>query len=99
MKVIMVRYKVKPDQTEKNKDYIRKVFAALAKQAPANFRYSSFVMEDGVSFVHIVANSGDSNPLADLPEFKEFTAEIKARCEEPPVATPLQEVGAYNFFV
>lgn len=99
MKVIMVRYKVKPDQAEKNKDYIRKVFVALAKQSPANFRYASFVLEDGVSFVHIVVNEDDANPIADLPEFKEFTAEIKDRCEEPPQATPLQEVGAYNFFV
>ena len=101
MKVIMVRYKVKSDQAEKNKQYIKKVFESLTRQSPPNLRYASFVLEDGVSFVHIVSLEAedDSNPLSELPAFNAFTAEIKQRCEEPPVAAPMTDVGSYNFFL
>jgi hypothetical protein len=39
-----------------------------------------------------------SSPLGELVSFKAFTAQIKDRCEEPPVAADLTEVGSYRFF-
>jgi hypothetical protein len=33
-----------------------------------------------------------------LSVFKAFTAQIKDRCEEPPVAVDLKDVGSYRFF-
>ncbi|HEX8942082.1 MAG TPA: hypothetical protein VF785_03025 [Gemmatimonadaceae bacterium] len=34
----------------------------------------------------------------ELSAFKAFTADIKERCEEPPVTAKLTEVGSYEFF-
>ncbi len=100
MKRIMVRYKVKPDRAAENENFIAKVFEQLNREKPAGIRYASFKLSDGVSFVHIVSleRSDGSNPLGDLAAFKAFTAQIKDRCEEPPVPSELTEVGSYRFF-
>jgi len=53
-----------------------------------------------VSFVHLVSHEAADgrDPLRELPAFRAFTAEIKDRCEDPPVAAELTEVGSYEFF-
>ena len=98
MKRVMVRYKIKPDRVGENEQLIRAVFAELERTSPEGIRYASFRQEDGVSFVHIVSIEADQNPLAELPAFKAFTADIRDRCDEPPVAVELSEIGSYNLF-
>ncbi len=100
MKRVMVRYKVKADRAAENENYITKVFEQLRSENPTGIHYASFKLDDGVSFVHIASiDSADgSNPLGDLSAFKAFTGQIKDRCEEPPVAANLMEVGSYRFF-
>ena len=39
---------------------------------------------------------GEHNPLADVAAFKRFLQDIRDRCDEPPVATRLEEVGRYG---
>ena len=100
MKRIMVQYKVKADRVEENVAYIQSVFEALQAAGPPDLRYASFKKEDGVSFVHVVSveSPDGSNPLSTLQAFQDFTADIKDRCDEAPIAVELTEVGAYNFF-
>jgi glutathione S-transferase len=50
----------------------------------------------GLSFIHIFEADAGGNPLADLSAFKAFTAEIRERCDEPPVSTAFTQVGAYG---
>lgn len=96
----MVRYKVEAGRSDENERYIRAVFAQLEREQPAGLRYASFVLPDGVSFVHVasVETPDGQNPLVALDAFKEFAAAIQERCEEPPVTTVLNEVGSYRFF-
>jgi len=79
---------------------VTKVFEELKQTGPQGIRYASFKQDDGVSFVHIasVETESGNNPLTETTAFKEFQAEIKDRCEEPPVAVPLNEIGSYRFF-
>ncbi len=100
MKTTIVRYKVKADRADENRDYIRRVFQALDAHRPAGLRYVSFNLEDGVSFVHIavIEDEAAGNPLSEISAFKTFVAEIKDRCEEPPVATTADIVGSYRLF-
>ena len=100
MKRVMVRYKVKADRAAENESFIRKVFEQLKSENPSGLRYASFKLNDGVSFVHIasIETADGSNPLGDQSAFKAFAAQIKDRCEEPPVAVDLTEVGSYQFF-
>ncbi len=100
MKRIMVRYKVKAERVVENENYIRKVFEELKQTGPEGLRYASFKQDDGLNFVHIasIEAEGGENPLAASPAFKAFQAEIKDRCEEPPVAVDLHEIESYKFF-
>jgi hypothetical protein len=98
MKRVMVRYRVRPDQAAANEGSIKAVFQQLEERQPSGLRYASFKLDDGVSFVHIVSHetADGSHALQDLPAFQAFTAAIQARCVEPPVATPLHEIGSYR---
>jgi len=70
---------------------------AFFRLQPDGFHYATFKLEDGVSFVHVATQEGEHNPLSDVAAFQRFQADIRARCDEPPVATPLAEVGSYRF--
>jgi hypothetical protein len=100
MKRIMVRYKVKADRAEENKQLIKTVFEELAAKQPGGIRYASFVLPDGVSFVHIasIETADGINPLGMTAAFPLFSKDIKDRCEELPVVVDLNEMGSYNLF-
>ena len=100
MKRMMIRYKVKADRALENERYIAEVFEQLKRENPSGLRYAAFKLDDGVSFVHIVSleAADGSHPLNNLSAFKAFTAEIQDRCEEPPVAVDLNEIGSYALF-
>jgi len=96
----MVSYKVKPGRAAENERAAAAVYEALHAARPAGLRYATFRLEDGVSFVHIVAHSeaDGSNALTSLPAFKAFAEGVRERCAEPPVRVELTEIGSYGFF-
>jgi hypothetical protein len=100
VKRVMVRYRVKPDQVEANETLVRAVFEELERERPGGFGYATFKLDDGVSFVHIVDERDDDekNSLADVKAFAKFREAIRDRCDEPPVATGLNEIGSFRFF-
>ena len=100
MKRVMVRYKVKPDRAAENEELVRAVYAELERTDPAGLRYVTFQLDDGVSFVHLasVETEDGHNPLSDVKAFARFQQGIGERCEGPPVATELREVGSFRFF-
>ena len=101
MKRVMVSYKVHADQSGENQAYVKKVYDELQANSPAGLRYATFLQEDSVTFVHIaeISTEDGSNPLGETAAFKAFQAGIQDRCEIPPVAIEIEEVGSYNFFV
>jgi len=96
----MVSYKVKPGRAAENERAAAAVYEALHAARPAGLRYATFRLEDGVSFVHIVAHAeaDGSNALTSLPAFKAFAEGVRERCAEPPVRVELTEIGSYGFF-
>jgi len=96
MRQVMVRYRVKAGREAENAALVRAVYEELASVQPEGFRYATFRFDER-SFMHVAFTEGDSAPLPELAAFKEFTRDIRERCEEPPVVTELSEVGAYGF--
>jgi hypothetical protein len=96
MRRVLIRYRLKPDQVDRNEELVRAVYEELHRAAPAGFRYVTFKLEDGVSFMHISESEGDESPLADMAAAQEFQREIADRCDEQPVITQLTEVGSYR---
>lgn len=100
MSQVMVRYKVKPEQAARNEALVRKVYEELHQTAPAGLHYATFVLEDGLSFVHVASHqdADGGNPLLENAAFRAFQTGIGERCDEPPVRTDLREVGSYQFW-
>ncbi|MDB4982355.1 MAG: hypothetical protein JWM82_3107 [Myxococcales bacterium] len=96
-KTILVRYKTSEAQADANATLVRAVYDELRARAPKGFRYATYRLADGASFVHIATVAdGAANPLLELPAFKAFSAGIKDRCVEPPVATDVTIVDSYG---
>jgi hypothetical protein len=100
MRRVIVRYKVKPEHADQNEQLVRAVYEELHRVKPESFRYATFRLDDGVSFVHIHSNESDDgrNDLSELEAFKAFQRGIAERCEEGPVVTPMSEIGSFRFF-
>ncbi|MGH2987849.1 MAG: hypothetical protein ACRDLO_14335 [Solirubrobacterales bacterium] len=98
MRQVMVRYKVKRDRAAENEELVRAVYDELQQAEPAGLRYSTFQLDDGLSFVHIasIETADGHSPLSDLKAFKEFQKDIGDRCDEAPVATELREIGSFR---
>jgi hypothetical protein len=94
-KTVVVRYRVRPDAADENARLVEDVYTALAELEPPDFRYVTYRLGDGVSFVH-VAHHGEANPLASLPAFAEFQRELQQRCTEPPSPSEATVVGSYG---
>ena len=97
MRTVMVRYRVKPDRVAENEQLVRAVYAELADTAPEGFHYATFREDDGVSFVHVANHETEHNPLTQSAAFARFQDGIRERCDQPPVVTELDPVGAYRF--
>ena len=100
MNQVIVRYKVKRDRAAENVELVRAVYDELERTKPESLRYATFVLDDGVSFVHLAVHETDSerSPLTELAAFQEFQRGIGDRCDEPPRVTEVREVGSYRFF-
>ncbi|CAI7978032.1 conserved hypothetical protein [Frankia sp. Hr75.2] len=100
MRRLMVRYRVHPDRVAENEALVRAVCDELARTDPAGFRYATFRLDDGATFVHIASTAAadGSSPLPGLAAFQRFQEGIAQRCAEPPVVTELAEIGSFRFF-
>lgn len=100
MNPVIVRYKVKPETAERNIELVKGVYEELRQLAPAGLHYATFVLEDGVSFVHVATHDDAAapNPLPNIPAFKRFAYAIEERCDELPATSALREIGSYAFW-
>ena len=99
MSAVIVRYRVKPGRSEENAELVRAVYAELARTGAPGFRYATFLLEDGVTFVHVAfMDEGVEPPLPGLASFQRFTGGLPARCDDPPqVSRSLERIGSFGF--
>ena len=97
MNRVVVQYRVKPAMVEENERLVKEVYRQLHENKPTGFRYATYKMPDGVTFMHVaVSEAADgSSPLSALPAFKNFQAAIKDRCDEMPVVKHVEEIESY----
>jgi hypothetical protein len=93
----IVRYTVRPGLEEHNAQLVRAVYRELAELAPPGFRYATYRLHDGRTFVHVAEQEHDSpGPLAALAAFRAFQREIGDRCEWGPVAGSAEVIGRFG---
>jgi hypothetical protein len=95
MKTIRVRYTVKPDYIETNKQRIRAVIAALRERRTSSVKYVVHVEPDGRTFVHLaILSDPNDNPIPHLLEFVAFREGLVGNLEGPPDTQDWEVVGA-----
>jgi hypothetical protein len=92
----MVTYRVKDGRAEDNSAYVRDVMADLAARETEGVTYSVYLLEDGVTFLHVVDEDGDGGKLQVSEAFQRFTATLVGdRCADTPEAHVMTLVGSY----
>ena len=97
MKAVRVKYVVQSDYAEQNKVNIRKVMDRLKNDPIEGMLYSTYVLDDGQTFVHInIAKDGKTlSKLNNIKEFQEFRLALKESAPiSPPEQLDLNFVGA-----
>jgi hypothetical protein len=93
----MVTYRVKDGRTDENTKYVREVMADLAARETEGVTYSVYLLEDGVSFVHVVDEEGDGGKVQVSEAFQRFTAGlVEDRCADTPQLHQMTLVGSYS---
>jgi len=98
MRRVMVRYTVKPGQAAANEKLVRAVYDELDQTSPGGLRYATLRLEDGLTFIHLAVHEDGTNPLLEVSAFRRFTDGIADRCEIPPQAAELAQIGNYRLF-
>jgi hypothetical protein len=95
-RTVIVRYKTRPEAAAENARLVRDVYSALAEAKPGGFNYTTYVLADGVTFVHVGQHDDETNPLTSLPAFATFQSDLAQRCVEPPSPSDATIVGKYR---
>jgi hypothetical protein len=102
MKAVKVQYTVKEEYAETNKKNINQVMSDLRKLNNPGIKYSSYILNDGKTFVHLGIYSDEAamSVATNLDSFKKFQMELKeSQPEAPPKADDLNLVAsAYDIF-
>jgi len=96
MPTMLIQYTVRPDQVTRTVQLLREFFRELGAARPEGLRYSSFQLDDGVSFAHLVESASGAAPFASLPAYRAFRDTIAERCDQPPAMSELREIGTFN---
>jgi quinol monooxygenase YgiN len=96
---VMISYKVRPDQLERNAELLGEVRAELAAKRPDGLRFVTFQTDEEGRFVSLVEFEGESGlaPHHRMESFQRYRSTLDERCEQPPVVTVLHEVDSYGF--
>jgi hypothetical protein len=97
MNGVKVQYTVKEEYVETNKANIRQIMTDLREINNPDIQYSAFLLDDGVTFVHLVLRVNDEaqKTVSELPSFQQFQRQLKeSGPEAPPNAENLTLVGS-----
>ena len=81
----MVTFRVEDGRAEENSAYVREVMADLEARSTAGVTYDVFLLDDGVTFLHVVHEEGEGGKLEVSAAFQEFTRTLVSdRCADEP---------------
>jgi hypothetical protein len=94
---MIIRYRVRDTgAAEENQRLVEEVFAQLEAERPDGLRYATFRLADGTSFVHVVEQDGEDDPLTRLEAFERFQEGLADRLAGAPELSEATVVGSYR---
>jgi hypothetical protein len=99
MNLLMVRARLKEENVAEAQAATEKVIQALEQARPADVRYASSVLTDGVTFVALLEmEPGQEHPLRTFPAYAELIENLKEWYAEPPTVEYMTVIGSYQLF-
>jgi hypothetical protein len=98
MTLLLFRSKVNEDAREKTEAASAKMFAALHDAEPEGVRYASTKTADGTYLIFLQLDDPQKNPLAEVPAWIEFQANLKHWVAESEGPDALTVIGSYRLF-
>jgi hypothetical protein len=95
VKRVVVQYELAHDRVVEHEALLAAVFEELAARPREGVRYEVLKLGDGVTFLHVATLATESNPLATLPAFQRFVAQIDERCVKPRASSVATLFGSY----
>jgi hypothetical protein len=96
MTMRMVTYRVKDGRAEENSAYVREVMADLERRRTDGVTYSVYLLDDGLTFVHVVDEDGQGGKVQESEAFQRFTTTlVEDRCAATPELHTMTLVGRY----
>ena len=93
----MVTYRVKDGRAEENSAYVREVMADLDERSTEGVSYAVYLLEDGVTFLHVVEEDREGGKVQVSEAFQRFTATlVEDRCADTPQLHQMTRVGSYQ---
>lgn len=96
MPKVLIRYTVRPDEVSENTRLLKAFIDELRSTTPAALTYETYLMEDGLTFVHFVDSNTGPAPFRDLATYRHHRDSVAARCTSPPEMITLTEIGTYS---
>ncbi|WP_068082670.1 hypothetical protein [Polycladidibacter stylochi] len=96
MTKVHIRYTVRPEDMQENNTLLKAFFDELEAVKPAGLTYEAYLIEDGVTFVHVVDSATNAAPFRDLRSYRRYRDTLQARCNEPPQMVTLKVIGSYR---
>src|SRR5262245_28015280 len=92
----MVTYRVRDGLAEENSKYVREVMADLETRRTEGVTYAVYLLEDGVTFLHVAQEEGEGGAIQVSEAFQRFTATLmEDRCANTPELHKMTLVGSY----
>ena len=99
MNLVMVRSTIKEENVADAQAAIKKVIQALEQAQPADVRYASCLLSDGVTVLAFLEmEPGREHPLLPFPEYAEMLENLKEWYAEPPTVENMTVIGSYQLF-
>jgi hypothetical protein len=96
MTKVHIRYTVQHDEVGENIALLKAFFDELETIRPPGLIYEAYLMEGGITFVHVVDSATNAAPFRDLLTYRRYRDTLQARCLEPPQMVALKEIGTYR---
>ena len=97
MTMRMVTYRVKDGRAEENSKYVHEVMADLERRRTDGVAYSVYLLDDGLTFLHVVDEEGEGGKVQVSEAFQRFTATLfEDRCADTPELHTMTLVGRYS---
>jgi hypothetical protein len=91
--LLVIRYQVRAAALDEHLRLLRAAYDELAELGLSGLDWTTFQLDDGLSFIDVVGGVGDPSALTASAAFVAFRSTLDARCSGPLVMSGASVIG------